>query len=132
MPSPRVLQILLFTVLVVLAPLPFILMEWGFAPALRILLLTGILGFLTWEDGFSEITRIMLPIIGTQAILYPLLLWWFSGRALRTLTARTSPVASAGFVAGLTLVLLILSSFDIYVTPVSSASRHSNLVQILE
>jgi len=132
MPRRRALQLLFFVVLVVLAPLPYLLMEWGFAPALRVLLLTGILGFLTWEDGFSEITKIMLPIIATQAVLYPLLLWWFSGRALRAIAARTSPVASAGFVAGVALVLLILSTFDIYVTPVSSASRHSSLIQILD
>jgi len=132
MTSGRVLHVFLFLALFLLAPLPFLLMEWGFAPALRIVMLTGILGTITLADGFSEITRIMLPIIAVQAVLYPLLLWWSSARVLRVITAQTSAVASVGFVAGVTLILLVLSSFDVYVTLVSSASRHSSWVQILD
>jgi hypothetical protein len=132
MANRSVLHWIFFAVLFCLLPLPFQVMEAGFAPALRIVLVAGILAVITVADGFSEITRIMLPLIAVQAVLYPLLLWWLSGLSLRIVAARTSTVASAGFVAALTLVLLVFSSFDIYVTPVSSTGRHSSLVDLLD
>jgi hypothetical protein len=132
MPKHRVLHWIFFLVLFCLVPLPFRLMEPGFAPALRIVMLAGILGAITIADGLSEITKIMLPLLMLQALLYPLLLWWTSGRVLRVVANRTSDVASAGFVAAFSIVLLVLSSFDIYVTPLSSTGRHTHLAQLLD
>ena len=132
MTNRRILHWIFFAVLFCLLPLPFRMMEAGLAPALRVVLLAGILSAITVADGFSEITRIMLPILAVQAIVYPLLLWWLSGRVLRLVAERTSDVASAGFVAALTVLLLVCSTFDIYVTPVSSTGRHSNLVHLLD
>jgi hypothetical protein len=100
MANRSVLHWIFFAVLFCLLPLPFQVMEAGFAPALRIVLVAGILAVITVADGFSEITRIMLPLIAVQAAL--------------------------------TLVLLVFSSFDIYVTPVSSTGRHSSLVDLLD
>lgn len=130
--SGRRLHLSLFVSLFLLFPLPFLLMEWGLAPALRIVMLTGILSAITIEDGFSELSKIMLPIIAVQAIAYPALLYWGSGRALRAMGGRDARGASIGLVVAVTVLLLILASFDVYVTPVSSASRQSSLVQILE
>ena len=132
MTKPRVLHWIFFAVLFCLAPLPFWMMETGFAPALRVVLLAGILGAITISDGLSEITKIMLPLLAVQAVLYPLLLWWTSGRILRMVAARTSPIASTGFVAALAVALLALSSWDIYLTPVSSTGRHSNLANLFD
>ena len=132
MAQRRALRWLFFVVLFCLVPLPFQLMEPGFAPALRIVMLAGILGAITLADGFSEITKIMLPIALAQAVIYPLLLWWTCGRVLRVITERTSPAASAGFVAAVAALLLLLSSFEIYVTPLSSTGAHADLVHLLD
>ena len=66
-----------------------------------------------------------------QAALWVLLLWGASA-LLAWLSYRTLQDRAGGLVLGLAAALVLLSLFDVYVTPISSSGRYSNLAGLFD
>lgn len=129
--SPRMLKLALWLALFALLPVPLLFPEQGLVPTLRIAFLATMLGAVTIVDGAPGVMAIfaLLPLL--QAVGYSLLLWLVASLLLRA-TKGLAPRSQALLVAGIAVLLLGLSSFEIYRTPLSSSGPYSNLAGILD
>ena len=115
-----------------LVPLPFFLVETGFVPAARILMLASVVVALFAAEGAQGTVGILAALLLAQASVYVAFLWWVADRVSRVL-ARASPRRVAAATAALVVVsLLVASSFEIYRTPFRTRSLRANLMRVFE
>jgi glucan phosphoethanolaminetransferase (alkaline phosphatase superfamily) len=130
--SARAARWILWGTFVLLVPLPFFLVETGFVPAARILMLGAVVAALVATEGAQGVAGVLTAVLLLQAGVYVALLWWVADRVSRVL-ARTSPRRVAAATTALVVVsLLVASSFEIYRTPFRTRSLRANLSQVFE
>jgi hypothetical protein len=112
-------------------PLPFYLVETGYAPLLRIALLAGITLAVIVAEGTSGAVGIASAIVLAQVATYAAVTWLASGWMVkllgrgsrRTMTAVTMGILIAG--------LIVTSSVDLYRTPFRRDAPRSSLIDLL-
>ena len=122
----------LWIALLVLAPVPFFLVETGTVPVVRLLMLGGVALAVVLSEGAQGMVGIAAALLLAQAFLY-LSCFWLVAHLLSGLLAR----GSARRTAARTLVVVALgvalaSAFDLYETPFRTRSLHGNLLDLFE
>ena len=126
--SRRVLWLVaLFTV-----PVPYYLGGFEIAPVARLLFLTAIIQAVVATEGAAGYQGTFALLSGAQSVLWLLAL--YGGAALLAFCVHrfAHEAARAAVVALLAAALLVASLFEIYQTPMSSHSAHSNLAGLFD
>jgi hypothetical protein len=130
--TPRARKWLLALAFFCLVPVPFLLIETGFAPPLRVLFLASVFGAVAIVDGVQGPMAAFLLLLYVEAALFGVLSYLAAGVALRALAW----LAPERFLWPLVVVtigaLLLLSWFEIYHTPHSSAEQYASLVGLFD
>ena len=124
----RVLWLLfLFTI-----PLPYYVGAAEFAPAARLVFLATLLGSVGAAEGMGETTGLFILLSLVEAALALALTYLLARLAAWLLHRQLRPSARLPALVGAALILLALSLFEIYETPISSTRAYSNLLHIFE
>jgi hypothetical protein len=119
----------LFALCIATLPLPFIGLENGQAPAIRLLFIGSLVAGVLVQDP-DPIGGVLTAIYLGQGLLWSAFLYFVTRFAARKLAAIGSKQT---IVLGLlSLVLIGASFFEIYRTPMSSSGVHSNILGVFD
>ncbi|MCG8591963.1 MAG: hypothetical protein MJE66_21925 [Proteobacteria bacterium] len=108
-------------------PVPYYMVEVGFAPTLRVGLLAGLTSALYVSD--PDATALTLAAVTLVQLSAYTWLWYGVG----TFAARRLPEPRRGLgVAIVCVVLASLSLLELYTTPLSAEQRHTNLLGVFD
>jgi hypothetical protein len=129
---PRGTPLLLWLALAATLPLPFWLVERGWVPALRLVLLAAVLVGLRLAEGGSGVVDLLAGLALAQALLAAGVLALLARLLARGLARLPAP---ASRVAALLLVVALVgvaASVDLYRTPFRTRALHGSLFEMLE
>ena len=129
MPTQTARRILWF-VFVVALPLPFIGIQPGLGPALRMLYL-GVLALAVYLPNPDFMSLLITGMMLGQGLVYTLVLYGLARLVTRFARRSGGESVSSGLVAAFALVVLGLSLLDVYMLPLSSTAR-ANLFGIFD
>jgi hypothetical protein len=126
--SEKAIQRILFGVCMLALPVPFLALESGTAPPLRLLFMGSLVGGILVQDP-DIMSSLLTALYLGQGLLWSAGLFFatrFVARRLAASALRT-PVVCA-----LAIVLIGVSFFPIYRTPFSSAGLHTNILELFD
>jgi hypothetical protein len=115
--------------MLVTLPLPYFMVEVGWVPALRLLVLAGLCSAVALTEPGSDTASIAgllaVQALAAVAVTYGMARWMESRLRRRSRSIRMAMIAA---IVG---VLLVASMFRIYRTPLSGERLRTNLFEIL-
>ena len=114
---------LLWLGLLVFLPVPFLGIQPGLVPVMRLLLLGSLVGGVVLQDP-DYLSRLFTLMFLGQGLLWAAVLYAVARIAVRRLPAA-APIA-------IVVVLAVGSMFPIYTTPFSSSGTSSSILQIID
>lgn len=128
--STHITRWLLFAALILLAPAPYFLVEFGRVPPARMLQLTGYLVALVAGEGGQGAVVPAVLLIGVQAVLYIVGMSALSALLARSL-AGLPPRLALGIAAFLVSAAVVGACLtEPYVTPFSVSASHGSLMAV--
>jgi hypothetical protein len=113
-------------------PLPFFLVETGFAPLLRMALLAGINVAVIVTEGSSGAVGIASAIIVAELLAYAFALWVVSGWLVRAFEGLSRRVVAAVVLTIIAAAVAVTTTHDVYRTPFRPDAPRSNLLHLLD
>jgi hypothetical protein len=130
--SPLTARRLLWLAFVLVAPVPFFLVESGWMPPLALLQLAAwVLALIAREGALGQVGTMAAILIG-QGVFYVILFWvlaWAISLLLLRLSRRAIACVTLGSIA---LGVVLASSFEIYRTPFRARSLSATLLGVYE
>lgn len=121
------LRALLWAVLLVALPIPYVLTDVGWVPVLRLLAMAGLTGWIWLTDG-GLVAGLITVVLGLQIVLHALWIAWCAGAFLKRV-----PQHRRGLAVGLVAILLfVVAQWPIYQTPLSNRAARANLWGIFQ
>jgi hypothetical protein len=122
----------LWLALLVLAPVPFFLVETGSVPVVRLLMLGGVMIAVVVSEGAQGMVGIAAALLLGQAVAYLCCLWLVAHVLSRFLARGSARRTAACTLLVVALGVALVSAFDLYETPFRTRSLHGNLLDLFE
>lgn len=130
--SRRAARLVLWGALLVLAPLPFYLVEQGLVPVLRLLWLAGALGAVMVVEGARGMVDVAVALLAAQALLWAGALWIAADLAARVLARGPRRRAAIAVLLLVAAAGAAASVAEPYRTPFRTRELRGSLGEILE
>ncbi len=130
--SERASRRILWVAFAATVPLPFFLVETGWVPAVRLLLLAGVHGAVIAVEGTQGTVAIAAALLLAQAALGLAALWVLAWGLAQGLSRGSPRRAAAATWAVVALALFVTTAFDLYRTPFRTPALRGNLLVLLE
>jgi len=130
--SPRNCRRLLWAASVLLMPVPFYLIEAGFAPVARIVLLTIVTGSIVVVEGTRGAVGVAAAMMALHAVAYLLVLWAICGLIVRGFAAVSARHLTAITLSTIALATLLAATTNLYETPFRRDALRSNLFHVFD
>lgn len=125
------MRIVLWLVFLLVVPVPYFLVDVGWVPTLRLLVMVALTASIAVTEG-GLVPAVIAIFLGLPALIAVGALWWIAGLTLTGIDRVVPPGRRGVALVVLVAALAVVSLFPIYTTPLSNVARTANLFGLLQ